>query len=137
MPTEATINPERIRRRVAFCRHFVHIPGPQPPAGEQVVYRPRDAEHTVLHQVVAEHREAFLHAAGVRRARVPGIPDVRRGRARRGTVSVRGFAVKPPCGASGRSCRSRQSATGRSNRQIGTAAPRPRQGLVRSSRHGL
>jgi hypothetical protein len=24
------------------------------------VYRPRDAEHTVLHQVVAEHLEAFL-----------------------------------------------------------------------------
>jgi len=27
------------------------------------VYRPRDAEHTVLHQVVAEHLEAFLGAA--------------------------------------------------------------------------
>ena len=26
------------------------------------VYRPRDAEHTVLHQVVAEHLEAFLEA---------------------------------------------------------------------------
>jgi len=26
------------------------------------VYRPRDAEHTVLHQVVAEHLEAFLSA---------------------------------------------------------------------------
>jgi hypothetical protein len=26
------------------------------------VYRPRDAEHTVLHQVVAEHLEAFLDA---------------------------------------------------------------------------
>jgi len=26
------------------------------------VYRPRDAEHTVLHQVVAEHLEAFLGA---------------------------------------------------------------------------
>jgi hypothetical protein len=25
-------------------------------------YRPRDAEHTVLHQVVAEHLEAFLRA---------------------------------------------------------------------------
>jgi glutaredoxin 2 len=24
------------------------------------VYRPRDAEHTVLHQVVARHLEAFL-----------------------------------------------------------------------------
>ena len=26
------------------------------------VYRPRDAEHTVLHQVVATHLEAFLCA---------------------------------------------------------------------------
>src|SRR3970282_1359375 len=26
------------------------------------VYRPRDAEHTVLHQVIAEHLEAFLAA---------------------------------------------------------------------------
>jgi hypothetical protein len=26
------------------------------------VYRPRDAEHTVLHQVVAEHLETFLRA---------------------------------------------------------------------------
>jgi len=26
------------------------------------VYRPRDAEHTVLHQVVAEHLETFLGA---------------------------------------------------------------------------
>jgi hypothetical protein len=26
------------------------------------VYRPRDAEHTVLHQVIAEHLEAFLGA---------------------------------------------------------------------------
>jgi hypothetical protein len=29
----------------------------------RAVYRPRDAEHTVLHQVVAEHLEAFLGAA--------------------------------------------------------------------------
>ena len=27
------------------------------------VYRPRDAEHTVLHQVIGEHLETFLHAA--------------------------------------------------------------------------
>ena len=27
------------------------------------VYRPRDAEHTVLHQVVGEHLEVFLRAA--------------------------------------------------------------------------
>jgi hypothetical protein len=26
------------------------------------VYRPRDAEHTVLHQVISEHLETFLHA---------------------------------------------------------------------------
>ncbi len=26
------------------------------------VYRPRDAEHTVLHQVIAEHLEVFLRA---------------------------------------------------------------------------
>jgi hypothetical protein len=26
------------------------------------VYRPRDAEHTVLHQVIALHLEAFLEA---------------------------------------------------------------------------
>jgi hypothetical protein len=29
----------------------------------ELVYRPRDAEHTMLHQVVAEHLEAFLRAA--------------------------------------------------------------------------
>ena len=29
----------------------------------RAVYRPRDAEHTVLHQVVSEHLEAFLRAA--------------------------------------------------------------------------
>jgi hypothetical protein len=27
------------------------------------VYRPRDAEHTVLHQVVGQHLEAFLRVA--------------------------------------------------------------------------
>jgi hypothetical protein len=27
------------------------------------VYRPRDAEHTVLHQVIGEHLETFLRAA--------------------------------------------------------------------------
>ena len=26
------------------------------------LYRPRDAEHTVLHQVISEHLETFLHA---------------------------------------------------------------------------
>ena len=29
---------------------------------QRAVYRPRDAEHTVLHQVVATHLEAFLRA---------------------------------------------------------------------------
>jgi hypothetical protein len=36
-----------------------------PPGGhgpQRAVYRPRDAEHTVLHQVIAEHLEAFLRA---------------------------------------------------------------------------
>jgi hypothetical protein len=31
-------------------------------AFQRAVYRPRDAEHTVFHQVVAEHLEAFLGA---------------------------------------------------------------------------
>jgi len=30
---------------------------------QRAVYRPREAEHTVLHQVVAEHLETFLGAA--------------------------------------------------------------------------
>jgi hypothetical protein len=29
---------------------------------QRAVYRPRDAEHTVLHRVIAEHLEAFLRA---------------------------------------------------------------------------
>ena len=29
---------------------------------QRAVYRPRDAEHTVLHQVIALHLEAFLEA---------------------------------------------------------------------------
>ena len=29
---------------------------------QRVVYQPRDAEHTVLHQVIALHLEAFLDA---------------------------------------------------------------------------
>jgi glutaredoxin 2 len=29
---------------------------------QRAVYRPRDATHTVLHQVIAEHLEAFLRA---------------------------------------------------------------------------
>jgi hypothetical protein len=89
------------------------LPGsPAPPcphleamALQRAVYRPRDAEHTVLHQVVATHLEAFLRAvaaawrrrgpAAVRRARVPWmvllasrahrVPEVAQERA--GTVS--------------------------------------------------
>ncbi|HEX7213322.1 MAG TPA: hypothetical protein VF578_03855, partial [Methylomirabilota bacterium] len=30
---------------------------------QRAVYRLRDAEHTVLHQVIAEHLEVFLRAA--------------------------------------------------------------------------
>ena len=30
---------------------------------QRAVYRPRDAEHTLLHQVIAEHLEVFLRAA--------------------------------------------------------------------------
>ena len=29
---------------------------------EHAVYRPRDAEHTVLHTVIREHLESFLQA---------------------------------------------------------------------------
>jgi len=29
---------------------------------QRAVYRPRAAEHTVLHQVIAEHLEVFLRA---------------------------------------------------------------------------
>ena len=29
---------------------------------EPAIYRPRDAEHTVLHQVISEHLETFLDA---------------------------------------------------------------------------
>ena len=32
-------------------------------ACDEPVYRPRDAEHTALHQVIGEHLEAFLCAA--------------------------------------------------------------------------
>jgi hypothetical protein len=41
---------------------------------QQVVYWPRDAEHNVLHQVVAEHLEAFLRPA-VETANGAGIPQ--------------------------------------------------------------
>ncbi len=32
---------------------------------QRAIYRPRDAEHTVLHQVIALHLEAFLEAVAV------------------------------------------------------------------------
>ena len=72
---------------------------------QRAVYQPRDAEHTVLHQVVADHLEAFLGAvaeAGDGAAlpqfveRVPGIPDGRRVRARRRVFSVRRLRPRAP-----------------------------------------
>jgi hypothetical protein len=73
---------------------------------QRAVYRPRDAEHTVLYQVVAEHLEAFLGAVA-EAGDGAGLPqfverefreflNVRRGRARRGAVSVRGLRPRAP-----------------------------------------
>jgi hypothetical protein len=39
------------------------------------VYRPRDAEHTVLHQVIAVHLEAFLEAVAGDGAGLPLMPS--------------------------------------------------------------
>jgi hypothetical protein len=39
-----------------------------------VVYRPRDAEHTVLHAVIREHLETFLNEAATTRTDGPGLP---------------------------------------------------------------
>ena len=46
------------------------------------VYRPRDAEHTALHQVIAEHLEGFLEAvaeagdgAGLQQWSCPGLVE--------------------------------------------------------------
>jgi hypothetical protein len=41
---------------------------------QRAVYRPRDAEHTVLHQVIAEHLEAFLCAVAAAGDRA-GLPQ--------------------------------------------------------------
>jgi hypothetical protein len=41
---------------------------------QQAVYRPRDAEHTVLHQVIATHLEAFLRAVAAAGAGA-GLPQ--------------------------------------------------------------
>ena len=38
------------------------------------VYRPRDAEHTVLHTVIREHLETFLNEAATARTDGPGLP---------------------------------------------------------------
>ncbi len=38
------------------------------------VYRPRDAEHTVLHAVIREHLETFLNEAATTRTDGPGLP---------------------------------------------------------------
>jgi hypothetical protein len=35
-------------------------------AHAQQAYRPRDAEHTVLHAIIREHLDAFLHEATAR-----------------------------------------------------------------------
>lgn len=40
------------------------------------VYRPRDAEHTVLDQVVAEHLEAFLGAAAAAGASIQTVRGI-------------------------------------------------------------
>ncbi len=40
----------------------------------QPVYRPRDAEHTVLHQVIGEHLDPFLREAAEAGERV-GLPQ--------------------------------------------------------------
>jgi len=40
--------------------------GARAPVGPVCTYRPRDAEHTVLHQIVREHLATFLHAAAER-----------------------------------------------------------------------
>jgi hypothetical protein len=40
--------------------------GSRAPLGPMYTYRPRDAEHTVLHQIVREHLTTFVHAAAER-----------------------------------------------------------------------
>jgi hypothetical protein len=51
--------------RVSICGHFRRVAGalPRGVACVQPVYRPRGAEHTVLHQVIREHLEPFLREA--------------------------------------------------------------------------
>jgi hypothetical protein len=41
---------------------------------QRAVYRPRDAEYTVLHQVIAEHLEIFLEAVAAAGDRA-GLPQ--------------------------------------------------------------
>ena len=45
---------------------------------QRAVYRPRDAKHTVLHQVIAEHLEVFLRA-GAEAGDGAGLPRSYRG----------------------------------------------------------
>jgi hypothetical protein len=56
---------------------------------QRAVYRPRDAEYTVLHQVVAEHLEIFLEAVAAAgdRAGLPS-PVVSSGRNLSGCLST-------------------------------------------------
>ena len=42
---------------------------------QRAVYRPRDAEHTVLHQVIALHLEAFLGEAVAVAGDGAGLPQ--------------------------------------------------------------
>jgi hypothetical protein len=55
-----------------------HCPGQRPTLGamalQRAVYGPRDAEHTVLHQVIAEHLEVFLRA-GAKAGNGAGLPQ--------------------------------------------------------------
>ena len=74
---------------------------------QRAVYRPRDAAHTVLHQVIAEHLEAFLRAVA-EAGDGAGLPQfVEREfrefltcgvfvRARRGAIPVRGLRARAP-----------------------------------------
>ena len=50
---------------VSICRHWrtARRAVPRRMACVQPVYRPRNAEHSVLHQVIREHLEAFLREA--------------------------------------------------------------------------
>ena len=84
-------------------------------AFQGAVYRPRDAEHTVLHTVIREHLETFLHEAATR-TDGPGLPRFVEEEFRaflRCGVLAHGFA-RLRCDGCGwtASCRFRASAAG-------------------------